>query len=51
MRAFLIWLSWSCFAAIVAVCLYAGFCLYELCNDLEKSETWLEKLDNEVLDL
>lgn len=51
MRTFLIWLSWNCFAAIVAVCFYAGFCLYELCNDLEKSESWLENLLNESVDL
>ena len=51
MRVFFIWLGWSVLAAIVGVCAYAGFCLYGLCNDLEKAEPWLESLLNESVDL
>ena len=50
-KTLFIYLGFGVFAAIGAVCIYAGFCLNELCNDLEKTEPWWEKFGNESMDL
>lgn len=51
MKALFICLGFGVLTAIGAVCIYAGFCLNELCNDLEKTEPWWEKFGNESMDL
>lgn len=51
MRTFLIWLSWGVLAVIGTTFLYTGFCLNKMCKKLDNTETWLENLLNESVDL
>ena len=51
MKALFICLGLGVLAAIGTVCIYAGFRLNELCNDLVKTEPWWGKLGNESMDL